>query len=321
VDRGWTVVPLPRRVHSARMAIGDVFEATAGECTDLYYVDTGMYDVAGYGAAYVLDAERPAIVETGIGTNYERVLDAVRVAGLEPADIEVLAVTHVHLDHAGGAAFLLEECPNADVYVHETGAPHLVDPTRLWKETERAVGDQFSFYTEPEPVPGDRLVEITNGDTVELGDHALAVHRAPGHAPHQVVFYDPANDAAFTADAAGIYVPDRDELFPTSPPPNFDPDRCQDDVGLLEEIEPDVLCYTHFGAVETGDRLQRYADVLAEWVDAVTETRAALEDDEAVVEHFVERADAERAVWGAEKADAEVAMNVRGVLGALAEKR
>jgi len=298
------------------MAIGDVFQATAGDCTDLYYVDTGMYDVAGYGAVYVLDAERPALVDTGIGTNYERVLDAVREVGLAPVDVEVIAVTHVHLDHAGGAGFLVEAC-EADVYVHETGAPHLVDPERLWEGTKRAVGDQFEFYTEPKPVPEERVVEVTNGDTIDLGDHALAVHHAPGHAPHQVVFYDPENAAAFTADAAGIYDPDRDELFPTSPPPNFDPEQCLDDVGLLEETEPDVLCYPHFGAVETGDLLARYAEVLESWVDAVADKRAQLGDDEAVIEYFVERADAEREAWGERKAAAEVAMNVRGVLGVL----
>ena len=302
------------------MAIGDVSTVTAGDCTDLYYVDTGMYDVEGYGAVYLLDAERPALVDTGIGTNHERVLAAIDEVGLEPADIEVVAVTHVHLDHAGGAGFLVDECPNAEVYVHGIGVSHLVDPGRLWAGTKQAVGDQIQFYTEPEPVPEDRLVEVTNGDTVELGDHALAVHHAPGHAPHQVVFYDPDNDAVFTADAAGIYAPERDELFPTSPPPNFDPEQCQDDVGLLEEIEPTSLCYTHFGAVETGDRLGRYADVLDEWVTAIADKREETDDDEAIVEYFVDRADAERAVWGAEKADAEVAMNVRGVLGALEDE-
>jgi len=299
------------------MAIGDVYEATAGDCTDLYYVDTGMYDVAEYGAVYVLDAERPALIDTGIGTNHERVLDAVREVGLDPEDIEVIAVTHVHLDHAGGAGFLAEACPNADVYVHEIGAPHLVDPERLWAGTKAAVGDQITFYTEPEPVPESRIVELEDGDAIDLGDHALEAVHAPGHAPHQVVFSDPANDAVFTADAAGIYAPECDELFPTSPPPNFDPEDCQDDVDALRAIQPDVLCYGHFGPAETGDRLARYADVLSEWVAAVRETRAEYEDDAAVVEYFVERADAERAVWGAEKADAEVAMNVRGVLTAL----
>ena len=306
-----------RPPYRADMGIGDVTTVTAGDCTDLYYVDTGMYDVEGYGAVYILDAERPALVDTGIGTNYERLLAAVEEVGLEPADIEVIAVTHVHLDHAGGAGFLVDECPNATVYVHESGARHLLDPGRLWAGTKQAVGDQIRFYTEPEPVPEDRLVEITDGDRIDLGDHPLDVHYAPGHAPHQVVFADPENDAVFAADAAGIYVPGRDQLFPTSPPPNFDPEQCQADIDLLRDLDPEVLCYTHFGPAERGDRLDEYADLLAAWVDAVAGARAELDDDEAVIEQFVAEADAEREAWGVEKADAEVAMNVRGVLTAL----
>ncbi|WP_436932598.1 MBL fold metallo-hydrolase [Halosimplex halobium] len=299
------------------MAIGDVSAVTVGDCTDLSYVDTGMYDTEAYGAVYLIDDDRPALVDSGIGTNYERVLDLVREASLEPADIEVIALTHVHLDHAGGAGFLVEECPNAEVYVHPVGAPHVVDPERLWAGTKSAVGDQIEFYTEPEPVPEARVTEIEDGDTIDLGDHALAVHRAPGHAPHQVVFHDPANDTVFTADAAGIYAPDPGEIFPTSPPPNFDPEECQADIDTLRAIEPEVLCYAHFGPAETGDKLDRYADVLDSWVEAVAAKRAELDDDAAVVDHFVAEADAERAVWGREKADAEVAMNVRGVLAAL----
>jgi glyoxylase-like metal-dependent hydrolase (beta-lactamase superfamily II) len=299
------------------MAIGDVSAVTVGDCTDLSYVDTGMYDTEAYGAVYLVDDERPALVDSGIGTNYERVLDLVRGSGLEPEDIEVIALTHVHLDHAGGAGYLVEACPNADVYVHPVGTPHMVDPERLWAGTKSAVGDQIRFYAEPEPVPESRIVEIEGGDTVDLGEHALDAYHAPGHAPHQVVFHDPANDAVFAADAAGIYAPGPGDIFPTSPPPNFDPERCQTDIDTLRDIDPDVLCYAHFGPAERGDKLDRYADVLDSWVEAVAARRAELGDDDAVVDHFVAEADAERAVWGREKADAEVAMNVRGVLAAL----
>jgi glyoxylase-like metal-dependent hydrolase (beta-lactamase superfamily II) len=298
------------------MAIGDLTTVSVGDCTDLHYVDTGMYDVDGYGAVYILDAERPALVDSGIGTNYERILAAVEEVGLAAEDIEVIALTHVHLDHAGGAGFLAEAC-DAEVYVHEVGAPHVVDPRRLWAGTKRAVGDQIQFYVEPDPVPESQVVEVADGDRIDLGDHALAVHHAPGHAPHQVVFEDPTNDCVFTADAAGIYDGGRDELFPTSPPPNFDPEQCQADVETIQRIDPEVLCYPHFGATETGDLLERYADLLADWVDSVATKRGELADDDAVVDYFVGEADAERAVWGAEKADAEVAMNVRGVLTAL----
>jgi glyoxylase-like metal-dependent hydrolase (beta-lactamase superfamily II) len=299
------------------MTIGDVSRVTAGACTDLHYVDTGMYDVPEYGSVYVVDDERPALVDTGIGTNYERILDAVEAVGLDPANLEVIALTHVHLDHAGGAGKLLDACPNATVYVHEIGAPHLVGPDRLWEGTERAVGDQIEFYVEPDPVPEDRIVELTDGDSIDLGTHALEVHHAPGHAPHQVVFHDPANDAVFTGDAAGLYTPSTDTVHVTSPPPNFDLAQCLDDVEMLRDIDPAVLCYAHFGAVETGDKLGAYAETLADFVERVERRRADLDDDEAVVESFVADADAERDVWGDRKAAAEVALNVRGVLTAL----
>ncbi|WP_440007779.1 MBL fold metallo-hydrolase [Halomicrococcus sp. SG-WS-1] len=296
------------------MAIGDVHEVTTGGCEDLYYVDTGMYDTEAYGAVYVLDAERPAIVDTGIGTHYERILDALDEIGIAREDVAVIAPTHVHLDHAGGAGFLAEECPNADVYVHESGARHLVDPERLVEGTKRAVGNQWQFYVEPEPVPEDRVVELTDSDVIDLGDHQLRTIHAPGHAPHQVVFYDPANDALFTADAAGIWVPSVERIRETSPPPNFDLEACLDDVETIRELTPTTLLYPHFGPRPYSDAaMDEYEDVLSSWVEAVAEKRAELGDDEAVIDHFVAEQEMSD-VWGATKAEAETAMNVRGVL-------
>src|SRR6056297_2523463 len=111
------------------MAIGDVYDAEA--CEDVHYVDTGMYDVPEYGSVYIVDAERPALVDTGIGADYETILTALAEVGVAPEDLEVMALTHIHLDHAGGAGYLAEECPSATVYAHEIGTRHLVDPTRL----------------------------------------------------------------------------------------------------------------------------------------------------------------------------------------------
>ena len=298
------------------MAIGDVYEATVGDCTDIYYVDTGMYDVPEYGAVYILDTERPALVDAGIGANYERILDAMAEVGIEPEDLEIIAVTHVHLDHAGGTGYLAEACPNATVYVHEYGARHLVDPERLWEGTKGAVGDQIQFYAEPKPVPEERIVEFTDGDVIDLGDQTLEAHHAPGHAPHQVVFYDAAVDAVFTADAAGLYTPSTDEVNVTSPPVNFDLAQALEDVEMLQSLDPGTLCYAHFGPAPTGDRLETYADILPEWVEAIEEKRAELGDDDAVIEHFVETVETPE-IWGERKASAEVAMNVRGVLVAL----
>ncbi|WP_276273740.1 MBL fold metallo-hydrolase [Haloarcula litorea] len=296
------------------MAIGDVYDAE--HCPDVHYVDTGMYDVPEYGSVYIVDAERPALVDTGIGTNYERILDAMAEVGVAPEDLEVIALTHVHLDHAGGAGLLLEECPSATAYVHEIGVPHLADPSRLWAGTKQAVGDQIEYYVEPEPVPEDRIVELSDGDEIDLGDHTLAAIHAPGHAPHQVVFHDPAIDGVFTADAAGIYAPSTDEVHVTTPPVNFDLDGALADVERLRDLDPATLLYGHFGPAPTADRLDEYAAKLEAWVADVETKRAELGDDDAVVDHFVETVETPE-IWGDRKARAEVAMNVRGVLVSL----
>lgn len=297
------------------MAIGDVWEVTTGSCSDLYYVDTGMYGTEEYGSVYLLDDDRPAVVDTGIGTNYERVLDLLEFAGVAPEELAVIALTHIHLDHAGGAGFLAEACPNAEVYVHGIGEHHLVDPSRLWDGTKAAVGDQIEFYTEPKPVPEERIETVEGGDVIDLGAHSLVVHHAPGHAPHQIVFEDPENDAVFTGDAAGIYTPSTDEIHVTSPPPQFDLKQALEDVEMLQDLDPETLLYAHFGPAPAADRLATYADRLESWVEDVRSARAEVGDD-AVIEHFLDTL-ATPDVWNERKARGEVAMNVRGVLAYL----
>ncbi|MFB6103572.1 MAG: MBL fold metallo-hydrolase [Halobacteriaceae archaeon] len=292
------------------MGVGDV--TTVETCTDLHYVDTGMYDTAGYGAVYIVDADRPAVVDTGIGTNVDRVLAALDTVGIAPTDLAAIAVTHVHLDHAGGAGFLADACPNATVYVHEIGAPHLADPTRLVEGTRRAVGDQWQYYTEPEPVPEDRIVALTDGDTVDLGDRRLAAHHVPGHAPHQVAYHDSLDDAVFTADAAGIWVPALGRVVETSPPPNFEFEQCLEDVDTIRGLDPDHLLYPHFGPAPR-TALEDYPDVLRKWVDEVAAALDTHGDPETTLDAIDVDPGRER-VWGAFKARAETRMNAEGVI-------
>ncbi|MFC6724778.1 MBL fold metallo-hydrolase, partial [Halobium palmae] len=148
------------------MAIGDV--EPVPDSTDVYYLDTGMYDTEAYGSVYIVDAERPAVVDTGIGTNRELLFDALDEVGVGREELELILPTHVHLDHAGGAGFLAAECPNATVLTHESGVPHLIDPSRLVAGTKAAVDDQWEFYVEPEPVPEDRVEGLEDGDAVDL---------------------------------------------------------------------------------------------------------------------------------------------------------
>ncbi|MFC5971936.1 MBL fold metallo-hydrolase [Halomarina salina] len=295
------------------MAIGDLREVETGGCEDLYYVDVGLYGTPEYGSVYILDAERPAVVDPGTGANRELIFDAMAEVGIAPEDLAVIAVTHVHLDHAGGAGYLARECENATVTVHERGARHLADPERLVAGTKQVVGARWQHYADPLPIDEERLTVVTDGDVVDLGDHELRVHHAPGHAPHQVVYHDPTNDAVFTADAAGIYAPSRDEVQPTSPPVNFDLEQVLADVETIRDIDPETLLYGHFGPAPTADRLDEYAETIEAWVESIRAARERLDDDDAVADHFVERADTAD-LWGEEQSELETRLNVDGVL-------
>jgi glyoxylase-like metal-dependent hydrolase (beta-lactamase superfamily II) len=296
------------------MAIGDVRPVRTGDCTDLYYVGTGMYDTDGYGAVYILDAERPAIVETGIGTYHRRILDAVAELDIDREAIDVILLTHLHLNHVGGAGFLADECPNADVVTSEIGASNLTDPTNLIQGTKQAVGELWHFYTEPNPVPEDRLQTVADGDLVDLGDHTLRVWHAPGHALHQAIYYDQKNSAMFTGDAAGVWVPDLETIEETTPPWNFDLEEILADIEMLRNIDPNTLLYSHYGPRSApGGALTEYERVLTDWVARVEEKRNEFAADESVIEYFVAETEMGE-IWGEAMAQPVMAVNVRGVL-------
>ncbi len=292
---------------------------TAGELQfvpdnpDIHSLDTGMYDVAGYGSVYILDVAEPTIIDTGIGTNREHIFDA-----LEDLDIDELSYiipTHAHLDHAGGAGFLAEAFPDAEVLVHERAVKHLVDPTRLIEGTKAAVGEMWKHYTEPKPIDEHRIRGLADSDEIDLGDLRLTAHEAPGHAPHQHVF-ETDTGVVFTADAAGLYVHLRNEIRVTSPPPQFDVDQCLADVSMIQSLEPELLCFSHFGPRTYSEGLlDAYKRSLVEWVEAVRQQRQQLDDDE-VIQHFVEHTELTE-IWGDEKGREETKLNVRGALAFL----
>jgi len=297
------------------MAIG---ELTAVGGTDLYYVDVGAYDVPGYGAVYILDAERPAVVDTGLGTNVDIILDALDEVGVD--SLAAILTTHIHLDHAGGAGYLAEEFPDATVYTHEIGVRHLVDPSRLVAGTKAAVDSQWQYYVEPKPIPEARIEPLEDGDEIDLGDHTIDVIHAAGHAPHQVVFHDRTDDVLFSGDAGGIRPGKTGQLLPTSPPVNFDLEGCLADAETIAERDPEYLCFGHFGHEPfSPDLMNEYEEILTRWVAQVREKRAELGDDEAVIEHFAETAEPVDP-WGKRKNRDENRLNVKGVLGYLDEQ-
>jgi len=266
---------------------------------------------------YVYDTEHPAIIDTGIGTNYELILEALEEIGIGAESLERIVPTHVHLDHAGGAGPLAEET-GAQVFVHESGAGFLADPTRLWEE-RRSPSGSGSGLRGARADPEERITTVEGGDTIELGGVGLDVHHAPGHAFHQAVFHDADAEAVFAADAAGIYVPALDSVVETSPPPSFDLDGVVEDARMIEALDPETICYGHFGPAPLEDRIDEYVGVIERWIDAVETARTELDDDDAIVERFVERSDTP-GVWGERSARGEIEMNLQGAVGYLDER-
>jgi len=278
---------------------------------DVHVVDTELFGAPGLHAAYLVDGDRPVLVDAGAAPAADAVEAALADRGVGPDDLAGVVATHVHLDHAGAVGALADRFPAATVYVHERGRPYLTDGDRLDRLVESArdaVGDAADAYGRPEPVPDDRVVELADGDAVDCGDRSLDVLHAPGHAPHQVALRDDRSGALFAADAAGMFL--GGALLPTTPAPDFDLEESLATVDRLRATEPSTLCYGHFGArADAVAALDAYADRLPAWVAAVEEAHESTGDGgrAAVV-------DALRDDW----ASPTLERDVQGVLHALA---
>jgi glyoxylase-like metal-dependent hydrolase (beta-lactamase superfamily II) len=169
--------------------------------------------------SYVIKGKKIFLVESGPTNSVSNLLLGLKQLNINPEDIEYVAVTHVHLDHGGGTGILLKHLPNAKVLVHPRGMPHLVDPIRLWTQSQAVLGLVSGVFGKPEAVPKERIIPVTEG-SFDLGDGAkLMVMETLGHASHNLSFYETLNNGVFPGDAAGTYIPEFGVVVPTTPPP------------------------------------------------------------------------------------------------------
>ncbi len=245
---------------------------------NLFLVDIGHFGEPGLGGAYILVAEEAALVDAGTSLAKDRVLKGLREAGLGKEQVKWIFLTHVHLDHAGGAGALVSELPNATVVVHPRGLKHLADPSKLVASTKSAVGERFRFYGEAVPIPEERLRPATDGETFALGSLQLQAIDSPGHAPHHLCFFAPEKGWLFTGDAVGLYIKGR--LLPTTVPPSFDLEASLATLARLEALAPKLLLFTHFGPGEPG-LIQEYRKLLLSWVERVRKYKDLSEEEAA----------------------------------------
>lgn len=203
---------------------------------------------------------------------------------------QALLLTHIHFDHAGGAGTLAQMFPDMEVYVHERGAPHMIDPARLWASAAALYGEEnmLSLWGEFRPVAQEQLRILKGGESLSIGGDRFDVLYTPGHAKHHVCYLH--DGTAFAGDIAGVRIETGTPTLPPTPPPDIDVEAWQHSIGLLSEWQPRQLAITHFGAYddstrqlsELAERLERWAQSARtqdreQWISAVEQdVRAAV---------------------------------------------
>jgi glyoxylase-like metal-dependent hydrolase (beta-lactamase superfamily II) len=252
----------------------------------VFQIDTRMAGYAGITAGYLIRADRPCLVETGTGPSAPVVRDALAALGVGADDLATVVVTHIHLDHAGGAGDIARMYPRAEVVVHERGARHLADPSRLMASARMVYGDELDvLFGELAPTPAERIRAVEQRGTVDLGGgRRLDSHHSPGHAKHHIGLLDSLSGDLYVGDAAGVYVPETADLRPVTPPPDFDLGVALESLRRFRSLRPARLLFSHFGPVDAVDEtLDRSAEELNVWVEEVRRARgASLDLDHAV---------------------------------------
>jgi glyoxylase-like metal-dependent hydrolase (beta-lactamase superfamily II) len=248
----------------------------------VFLVDTGSLQ-PGLAACYILRGrDSAAVVETGHVHAVPRVLAALQQLGIARPAVSHVIVTHVHLDHAGGAGALMRELPQATLVAHPRGARHLVDPAKLWAGTIQVYGEEATraLYGEPIPVPAARVVEAPDGFTLDLGARPLRFLDAPGHARHHFVVLDEVTRGFFTGDSFGLSYRQADGgprgpfFFVSTTPVQFDPPALHATLDRMLAEKPERVYVTHFGMVQ-GDIAAHGAALHRSIDDHVRVARAA----------------------------------------------
>ncbi|KAF1704256.1 MBL fold metallo-hydrolase [Pseudoxanthomonas kaohsiungensis] len=268
----------------------------------IHTIDTG-YVRPRFDAAYlVVEEGRGAFIDCGTNHSVPVLLAALEQAGLVPADVDWLILTHVHLDHAGGAGTLMRQLPNARLVAHPRAAPHMIDPARLAAGATAVYGEaEFArHYGELVPVPSGRVVVAADGHEVDLAGRALRCIDTPGHARHHQCVWDARSRSWFTGDTFGLSYRELDGahgafILPTSSPVQFEPEAMQASIERMMAQSPQAMYLTHYGRV--GD-VARLAAEMHEQIDAMVSLAQACDGQPdrhralvaALSEYYLERA-------------------------------
>jgi glyoxylase-like metal-dependent hydrolase (beta-lactamase superfamily II) len=222
-------------------------------------------------AGYLVTGRAPVLVETGSQSSVPQLLAALDAIGVSASELAGIAVTHIHLDHAGGVGDVARAFPNATVYVHAKGARHLVDPEKLVASAAMVYGDLLdTLYGRLDPTPADRVHVLEDGEDIVIGGgRVLTTVDSPGHAKHHLALHDSESGIIFAGDAVGVRLPDSGVLRPATPPPDFDLAQALSSLQRFADRSPTGIALAHYGLIsdpsaildEAQETLTRWAEV------------------------------------------------------------
>ncbi len=249
----------------------------------------GEHEIVG---SYLLARENElAIIDPGPASTVEALLASIREVGFDPQEVTHILDTHIHLDHAGATGTLVRLMPQAQVYAHSKGTPHLIDPSKVVASASRIYGERMQMlWGEIEATPTERVHMIEGGDILKIAGRRLEVHYTPGHAVHHVIFFDAHSGELFAGDVAGVRLPGVDYVRPPTPPPDLDLEAWSDSISLVRSLRPDVLYIGHFGAVkDVGQHFGRLREKLHSWGDFVLDGMRNGKDEAEIIAMLIEK--------------------------------
>jgi glyoxylase-like metal-dependent hydrolase (beta-lactamase superfamily II) len=251
------------------------------------------------------------IIDPGPGSTVGTLRNKLNQLGVGVKGLDSILLTHIHLDHAGATGTLVRENPRIRVYVHERGAPKMIDPTKLLDSARRLYGDQMDrLWGEFLPVPAENVCALAGSERLSLGGRQLEVVYTPGHASHHVSYFDTATGLAFVGDTAGIRIANGQTILPITPPPDIDLEAFAQSWQKIRERQPERIFLTHFGpAGRVHEHLEELRDRLEEWSVAV---RESLKDGESDAERAAQFTQQVTAKLKQQLSEREASRYVRG---------
>ncbi|MBS0611772.1 MAG: MBL fold metallo-hydrolase [Proteobacteria bacterium] len=302
----------------------------------VFAVDTDYVRPRQDASHLVVDSGKAAFVDTGTNHSVANLEAALRTLGLDALDVEYLFLTHVHLDHAGGAGLLAQRCPRAQVLVHPRGAPHLIDPAKLIAGTRAVYGDAAyqKMYGDIRPIPAERVSAMQDGEERRLGARSFRFLHTPGHALHHLCIVEQAAGVVFSGDTYGVSYREFDNdngefVMVTTTPTQFDPEQLHASVRRIQQLRPRSVYMTHYSRV---DQVQRLGEDLHADIDrhvAIALAHAVRSDREERIradlqEHFERRLERHGYVGGERQRhmllDDDVALNATGLVSWLSRR-